>query len=234
MSILSVTDFIAGYGSAQVINGIDFELEKGRILALLGRNGVGKTTLMKCIMGLIKPTSGNIMLKGRDIAGQAPHVIAKAGIAYVPQGRGIFPKLTVRENLVVGTRAAGRGVNNIPAEVFDYFPILKERESQPGGTLSGGEQQQLAIARALCGQPEILLLDEPSEGIQPNIVQQIGDFILQVTAESGLSVLIVEQNIELALRLAGSCMIMDKGSLVFEGLPSELESEELLAKYLAV
>ena len=154
--------------------------------------------------------------------------------AYVPQGRGIFAKLSVRENLLVGTRAQRNGTGTIPDEVFSYFPILQERLDQAGGTLSGGEQQMLAIARALCGHPAVLLLDEPSEGIQPSIVQELGRIIARISASSGTSVLLVKQNIDLALETSGRCLVMEKGRIVHEGAPDDLRDEAVLSKYLAI
>ena len=155
-------------------------------------------------------------------------------MAYVPQGRGIFAKLTVRENLLVGTRAQRDGAGCIPDEVFAYFPILQERLNQAGGTLSGGEQQMLAIARALCGQPAVLLLDEPSEGIQPTIVQELGRIIGRISESSGTSVLLVEQNIDLALETSRRCLVMEKGRIVHEGTPDDLRDEAVLSSFLAI
>jgi urea ABC transporter ATP-binding protein UrtE len=205
----------------------------GEVLALLGRNGVGKTTLMRSIIGLLHPSRGGAHLNGEALAGLQPHQIARRGIAYVPQGRGIFAKLTVRENLLIGTRAVGGGAS-IPPEVFEYFPILQERLGQAGGTLSGGQQQMLAIGRALCGRPKVLLLDEPSEGVQPNIVQEIGKLIRGIVERSGITVLLVEQNLDLALKTAHRCVIMEKGCIVYEGAPQDMEDETILRRYLAI
>jgi urea ABC transporter ATP-binding protein UrtE len=223
----------AAYGPVPVLTGIDIEVREGEILVLLGRNGVGKTTLMRTLVGLLKPSAGRIEFDGLDITGQPPHRAARAGMAYVPQGRGIFPKLTVRENLQVGTRARNDG-DGIPQHVFEYFPILRERLGQRGGTLSGGEQQMLAIGRALCSDPKLLLLDEPSEGIQPNIVQQIGDLIRQIVARRDISVLLVEQNLDLALGVASRCAIMEKGAIVRQGRPEDFRDEAVLRRYLAI
>ena len=232
--MLKVTNLHAAYSTVPVLTGVDCALGKGEVLALLGRNGVGKTTLMKALIGLLRPTEGRVELDGNAIQGLPPHRIARLGMAYVPQGRGIFAKLSVRENLLVGTRAQRNGTGAIPDEVFSYFPILRERLEQAGGTLSGGEQQMLAIARALCGHPAVLLLDEPSEGIQPSIVQELGRIIARISASSGTSVLLVEQNIDLALETSGRCLVMEKGRIVHEGAPDDLRDEAVLSKYLAI
>jgi branched-chain amino acid transport system ATP-binding protein len=173
-------------------------------------------------------------LDGEVISGQPPHAIAHKGIAYVPQGRGIFPKLTVHENLMVGTRAQKTGASGIPAELFAYFPVLQKRLDQLGGTLSGGEQQQLAIGRALCGKPKILLLDEPSDGIQPNIVQQIGELLVELVKQTEISILIIEQNLDLVLHVAHRCIVMDKGQIIHRGRPDDFQDERLVKKYLAI
>jgi len=232
--MLKVSNLHAAYGTVPVLTGVELDLGKGEILALLGRNGVGKTTLMKALIGLLRPTEGTVELDGSAIEGLAPHRIARLGIAYVPQGRGIFAKLTVRENLLVGTRAQRNGAGGIPDEVFSYFPILQERLAQAGGTLSGGEQQMLAIARALCGRPSVLLLDEPSEGIQPTIVQELGRIIGRISETSGMSVLLVEQNIDLALEASRRCLVMEKGRIVHEGAPEDFRDESVLRRFLAI
>ncbi len=234
MTMLRVSNLHAAYGAVPVLAGVDLDLEQGEILALLGRNGVGKTTLMKTLIGLLRPTEGRIELDDEAIGGLAPHRIARRGIAYVPQGRGIFAKLSVRENLLVGTRAQRDAAGDIPTDVFSYFPILEERLDQAGGTLSGGEQQMLAIARALCGRPAVLLLDEPSEGIQPTIVQELGRIIPQISESNGMAVLLVEQNIDLALEASRRCLVMEKGRIVHEGTPEDFRDETVLRKYLAI
>jgi urea ABC transporter ATP-binding protein UrtE len=218
----------------QVLNGVNLELADNEVLAMIGRNGVGKTTLMKVLIGLLKTTQGKIQLNGQEISRCLPHFISRNGIAYVPQGRGIFPKLSVKENLMIGTRAQNKKSARIPAVIYDYFPILKERLHQRGGTLSGGEQQMLALARALCGDPKILLLDEPSEGIQPSIVQQIGELILQIVADANLSVLLVEQNLDLAIQVASRFLVMEKGEIVYEGKPDDFKNENIIKRFLAI
>lgn len=232
--MLRVEGLRAAYGSIPVLNGVDLMVGHGEVLVLLGRNGVGKTTLMRALIGLLPPTAGRIAFDGVDMTGGRPHRIARAGISYVPQGRGIFPKLTVRENLLIGTRARPNGDERIPEEVYAHFPMLRERGEQLAGTLSGGQQQQLAIGRALCAEPKLLLLDEPSEGIQPNLVQEIGCFIRELVGRTGVSVLLVEQNLDLGLGVASRCAIMEKGAIVHEGKPAELRCDAALHRYLAI
>jgi urea ABC transporter ATP-binding protein UrtE len=211
--MLQIQNLSAGYGHVPVLHDVRLDIVKGETLVLLGRNGVGKSTLLRTVMGIVKPSKGNVLLSGTNMAGWPSHKLAKAGVAYVPQGRGIFPKLTVEENLLMGLRARSDGLTSVPSDILDLFPILGERMRQPGGTLSGGQQQILALARALCGAPTLLLLDEPSEGIQPSIVQQIGDLLRQFNREIGITVLLVEQNLELARHAATRCLVMQKGRI---------------------
>jgi len=232
--MLKVNNLTAGYGSAQILNGASLELKNKEVLALLGRNGVGKTTLLKSIMGIVRSTDGNILLGSKDISKVAIHEIALSGIGYVPQGRGIFDKLTVEENLRMGLRSRPDGSDEIPSFIFQKFPILDERRGQLAGTMSGGQKQQLAISRALCGDPKILLLDEPSEGIQPNIVHDIGIFIRELVADRDISILIVEQNLELIGLASDRFDIMVKGQIVHSGIKDDLGDEEMLKKYLSV
>ena len=200
----------------------------------MGRNGMGKTTLLKTIMGILRTRAGQITLDGEAIMQCPTHEIAKAGIGYVPQGRGIFDKLTVEENLAMGLRARADGMDEIPAYLFETFPILDERRRQLAGTMSGGQKQQLAISRALCSDPKVLLLDEPSEGIQPNIVHEIGTFLRRLIAERPIAVLVVEQNLDLVEHASSRFLMMEKGRIVHAGSTSELQDEALLQKYLAV
>ena len=232
--MLSIGKLTSGYGSIQVLNGVDLELGDREVVALMGRNGMGKTTLLKTLMGIVDAGSGSFALDGINITKKPTHEIARMGLGYVPQGRGIFDKLTVEENLRMGLRARSDGSDEIPAYLFETFPILDERRKQLAGTMSGGQKQQLAISRALCSDPKVLLLDEPSEGIQPNIVREIGDFIKQLIEERSIAVLIVEQNIELVERSAQRYIMMEKGQIVHRGDTAELEDEALLQKYLAV
>jgi urea ABC transporter ATP-binding protein UrtE len=234
--MLRVAELHAGYGSTPVLCGVSLGLRAGEVLALMGRNGAGKTTLMRTIIGLLRPRSGSIELDGASICAWLPHRIAQKGVAFVPQGRGIFAKLTVRENLLIGTRAAGQVRAQIPSNIFDYFPVLAERLEQRGGTLSGGEQQMLAIARALCGRPRVLLLDEPSEGIQPSIVHDLGRLLRRIVNDAGVAVLLVEQNIDLALQLADRGLVMEKGRIVREGSADDFRDESglHLQEFLAI
>ena len=216
-----------------VLHGLSLTVGRAEAVAVMGRNGVGKSTLLRSIVGLVKPSAGSVEVDGHAIAGAPPHRIARLGIGYVPQGRGIFPKLTVKENLILGTRAVGKE-GRIDEQVFAYFPILQERLRQIGGTLSGGEQQMLAIARALCGQPKVLLLDEPSEGIQPSIVKLLVALLPRIRSEAGLTVVIVEQNLDLAQHTADRFVFMDKGRTVHECGRKALEDKSILRRYLGV
>jgi urea ABC transporter ATP-binding protein UrtE len=231
--MLEIKSLQAGYGILPVLHDVSFTMNKGETLVLLGRNGVGKTTLLKSLIGIVKPTSGEIRLNDQEVCGWRPHRLARAGIAYVPQGRGIFPKLTVEENLQVGLRGRSDGRTTIPGDILDMFPILRERMKQLGGTFSGGQQQQLALARALCGNPDLLLLDEPSEGIQPSIVQQIGDLLQMFNRDMGITVLLVEQNFELARKAASRCLIMSKGCISGALTKEELNDESKVFATLA-
>ena len=232
--MLKIEALTSAYGSAQILNRVDLEIDRGEVVALLGRNGVGKTTLMKTIMNIVTATGGDIRLNDHEIAGMPTFEIARAGIGYVPQGRGIFDKLTVEENLQIGLRANADTSAKIPDFVYERFPILAERQRQLAGTMSGGQKQQLAISRAMCGDPTVLLLDEPSEGIQPNIVQDIGLFLRELVETRRIAVLLVEQNLGLVKAAADRFAIMVKGEIVHGGHPAELENEELLQRYLSV
>ena len=231
--MLRITGLDAGYDGVPVIHGLSLTVGRAEAVAVMGRNGVGKSTLLRSIVGLVKPSAGSVEVDGHAIAGDAPHRIARLGIGYVPQGRGIFPKLTVKENLILGTRAVGKE-GRIDEQVFAYFPILQERLRQIGGTLSGGEQQMLAIARALCGQPKVLLLDEPAEGIQPSIVKLLEALLPRIRSEAGLTVVIVEQNLELAQHTADRFLFMDKGRIVHQCDREALEDKSILRRYLGV
>lgn len=217
--MLRIENLSAGYGNAPVLHEIALDIAPNEIVGVLGCNGAGKSTLVKAIMGLLPQVTGEIRLLGEPVMGLHTHEIARRGIGLVPQGRWIFPKLTVRENLMMGTRAArGADIGTIPQSVFEYFPVLKARLKQEGGTLSGGEQQVLAIARALCGRPKLLLLDEPSDGVQPSLVDLIGDVLPVLCRESPLAVLLVEQNLDLVLRSAHRCVVLENGRVVHAGL----------------
>ncbi len=233
--MLTVSGLKSGYGALPVLHGVDLSISAGEVVGLLGRNGAGKTTLLRTLGGALAAQAGTIRIDGRDVSRSRAYMRARAGIAHVPQGRGIFGRLTVEENLEVGTRAAGKiDVKRLLDEAYAHFPILRDRRRQMTGTFSGGQQQMLAIARALCGQPKALLLDEPSEGIQPNIVQEIGELVPRLARERGIAVLLVEQNLDLALHASGRCIVMDKGLIVHAAETSAFRNEELLAQFLAL
>ncbi|MDG3579345.1 ABC transporter ATP-binding protein [Rhizobium sp. YJ-22] len=233
--MLTVSGLKSGYGALPVLHGVDLSISAGEVVGLLGRNGAGKTTLLRTLGGALATQAGTIRIDGRDVSRSRAYMRARAGIAHVPQGRGIFGRLTVEENLEVGTRAAGKiDVKRLLDEAYAHFPILRDRRRQMAGTFSGGQQQMLAIARALCGQPKALLLDEPSEGIQPNIVQEIGELVPRLARERGIAVLLVEQNLDLALHASGRCIVMDKGLIVHAAETSAFRNEELLAQFLAL
>jgi len=224
----------SGYGKSIVCMDVSISIGDGEKVCILGRNGVGKTTFLKTLMGLLPISQGEGFVDKAPLKNVPSFRIARMGVGYVPQGRGIFGKLTVRENLGLGTIAEKRRIGEVSDEVFQYFPILKERLDQKAGTLSGGEQQMLSIARALAGNPKLLLLDEPSEGIQPNIVQSLGEIINRVGAERKLTVLIVEQNLDFALSIATRGYVMEKGAIVESGTTEELRGDRIVQEYLGV
>ncbi len=233
--LLEVRGLRAGYGATPILQGVEFSVGKGDIVAIIGRNGVGKTTLMKCLIGLLPATAGTILYDRSDVTAEDANVRARRGIGYIPQGRGIFPRLNVAENLTMGEMIGiDKGGKKLRELVDRYFPILGTRSSQRAGTLSGGEQQQLAIGRALIGNPDLVLLDEPSEGIQPSIVQQIAENIRKLNAEIGLTVLFVEQNIDMIMSMAQRCYVMDKGAIVDQVAPGDLADDRVMRKYLAI
>ena len=232
--MLSVADVHVAYGKTPALMGPSFIVGAGEIVSIIGRNGVGKTTLLKTIIGLLRVTSGVISLDGEDLTRLPAHERARRGLGYVPQGRMIFADLTVEENLLVGVdlnRANGRALLE---EVLAEFPRLRERYRQRGDTLSGGEQQMLALGRALVGGPKVLLLDEPSEGIQPSIVQEIEAKIASISRARGLAIVLVEQNIELAAALARRIYVMEKGRIAREIAPENVMDEDIVRDYLAV
>lgn len=233
--MLRIEGLVCGYGGSQVLRGIDLEVGEGESLALLGRNGMGKSTLLRAIMGLLPARAGALWFKDRRIDGAKPETIAKAGLAFVPQGREIFADLTVEENLLLGALAKDGFSAAVPEGIYARFPVLSERRGQKGGTLSGGQQQQLAIGRALAGAPAMLLLDEPSEGLQPSIVSELGAAMRRAVTEEGLTLITVEQNVELALTLADRCLFIENGVLVAEAGTAELRADmSLLHKHLAI
>jgi urea transport system ATP-binding protein len=221
------------YGESHTLWDLDVEIPEGQCSCVMGRNGVGKTTLMDCIMGLLPLRSGSMDLKGKDLTRLPAERRAGLGIGYVPQGRQIFPLLTVEENLQIGLPARADRKKQVPDFVFELFPVLKEMLGRRGGDLSGGQQQQLAIGRALVIDPKLLILDEPTEGIQPNIVQEIGDVIRWLNREVGLTVILVEQKLPFARRVADRFLILDRGRLMATGEMDELD-EGLVKEYLTV
>ena len=232
-SLLTVEGLRSGYGGKPVLQGVDLSVRDCEVMAVIGRNGVGKSTLMKAVIGLLPTTDGAIRFNGADIGAETPHARARRGIGYVPQGRDVFPRMSVEENLRVGLSISGARTADFDP-VYAYFPILKERRRQAAGTLSGGQQQQLAIGRVLVGQPTLLLLDEPSEGIQPSIVQDIARIVVELNRKTGLTVVLVEQNIDMIRAMAQRCYVMDKGRVVAELTPAMLDDSAVVRRYLAV
>ena len=231
---LEVGSVAAGYGSITVLRGVSLRVADGEILGVLGRNGMGKSTLIRCISGLIPASAGTIRFAGRDIAALPPHQRARLGITTVVQGRGIFPRMTVRENLEMGRIAGGTVKRSRLDEVLGYFPRLKERLGQLAGTMSGGEQQMLAIGRGLMTDPKLMLLDEPSDGIMPALVAQIAETLVAINRNEGMTIIIVEQNVPMVFRMTRHCIILEKGTVVAEGSREELEASEVMHEYLAV
>jgi branched-chain amino acid transport system ATP-binding protein len=225
--LLAVEDIRTAYGLSRVLFGISLAVVRGECVCLLGRNGVGKTTTMRSVMGLTPPSSGRVLWQGRDITGWPPHRAARAGIGFVPEDRRIFAELTVRENLEVGARAARRPGHWTITTVGELFPILDERRDQRGGHLSGGEQQMLTIARTLMGNPELLLLDEPSEGLAPLVVETLRLKIGELKAQ-GLTILLAEQGVDFALSLADRVYVLEKGTVRYSGKAAELRNDEAL------
>ena len=231
--MLKVTGLNQSYGESHTLWDVDLNIDVGTCTCLLGRNGMGKTTLLNSIMGLTPVSSGDIVFDQQNITKQAAELRAKMQIGYVPQGRDIFSQLTVEENLLIGLGARKDKVRKVPERIYELFPVLKDMLRRRGGDLSGGQQQQLAIGRALSLDPKLLILDEPCEGIQPNIVHQIGDVILQLNKEENLTVLLVEQKLPFARRVGQYFTIMDKGRSVANGKMTEL-NDELIQRHLKV
>jgi len=223
------------YGKSHIVHGVSMDIEKGEIVALVGRNGVGKSTFLKSIMGLVPPQSGSIRFKGQEMIGWRPHKICRLGIGYVPEERRIFPNLTVRQNLLIGLKPDQKVENPWTVEkVYKYFPQLEKRAGQKGGHLSGGEQQMLTIGRTLMGNPEVLLVDEPTEGLAPLLVKMVVDILRGIHNDNG-SILLVEQALDVCLSLASRAYVMSKGEIVFKGTGEELQNnKEVIKKYLEV
>ncbi|WP_101296196.1 ABC transporter ATP-binding protein [Halegenticoccus soli] len=224
----------AAYDTTPILRNVDLAVEAGEIVGVMGKNGVGKTTLMKTVIGLLEPTDGTITYAGTDVTESSADERARAGIGYIPQGREVFPKLNVEQNIRMGETVNADSDETLYDEIYDYFPVLANRADQQASTLSGGQQQMLAIARALVSNPDLLLLDEPSEGIQPSIVDQISCDMQAINEELGTTILFVEQNLGVIRELADRCYAMERGKLVDEVGPETLADESVLTKYLAV
>lgn len=232
--LLKVSGLRAGYGQTPILQGIDLEVRRGEIVSLIGRNGVGKTTILRCLMGQLPASAGSVQLQGRDITRMTPDARARLGIGYVPQGREVFPRLTVAENLFVGRLVGGSESRKLADQVYRYFPRLKERENQAAGTMSGGEQQQLAIGRALIGNPSLILLDEPSEGVQPSIVQMICQTLSSIREELGSTIVFVEQNLDTILALSERAYVIEKGRVVRQIDHTEISDPEVVRLSLLI
>ncbi|UVL62201.1 urea ABC transporter ATP-binding subunit UrtE [Pseudomonas sp. B21-032] len=214
------------YGGSHILRGLSFEAKVGEITCLLGRNGVGKTTLLRCLMGLLPTREGSVHWEGQAITTLKPHQRVHAGIAYVPQGREIFPRLTVEENLLMGLSRFGAGqAKRVPAFIYELFPVLEQMKQRRGGDLSGGQQQQLAIGRALASQPRLLILDEPTEGIQPSVIKEIGAVIAKLAARGDMAILLVEQFYDFAAELADQYLVMSRGEIIQAGRGENMQAE---------
>ncbi len=234
--LLEVKDLNTFYEQSHILQGVSLNVDHGEIVCLLGRNGVGKSTTLKSIIGLVKPRSGEVLFKGQNVAGMPPHVVAKLGVGYVPEDRRIFPTLTLRENLLMGIKPGQKenGDGWTIEKVYKYFPALQARDKQKGGHLSGGEQQMLTIARTLMGDPEVILIDEPTEGLAPKIVETVEKVIRDIH-QHNIPILLVEQNMRVGLRLAERIYVISKGKIVFQGTGQELkDAREVREKYLEV
>ncbi len=231
--MLEVSDLHAWYGKSHVLQGVTFQVAEGEIVSLLGRNGVGRSTTVKTIMGEVAP-QGSILFKGEQIAGRKSYEIARRGLGYVPENREVFPTLTVRQNLLLGMKSTTPSDRWSIGEVFAMFPLLAERADVPGGALSGGEQQLLSMCRSLMGDPDMLLIDEPTEGLAPKIVEQVGNLLREI-ASRGIAILLVEQKLNIAMRISNRLYIMGQGQIVWEGTPESLnEAGDVRAEWLEV
>ena len=226
--LLEVDDLHAYYGKSHILHGVTFRVEEGEIVSLLGRNGVGRSTTIKAIMGDVPP-KGSIRFKGEEIAGLKPHQTARKGLGYVPETRDIFPGLTVRQNLMLGEKPGKIGGRWTMRDMFRMFPVLEERAETPGGVLSGGEQQMLTMCRTLMGDPDLVMIDEPTEGLSPMMVEHVGGLLLEI-AKRGVAILLVEQKLTIALKISKRVYLMGRGRIVFEGAPAELESDSAVRK----
>ncbi|WP_058992121.1 ABC transporter ATP-binding protein [Haloarcula sp. CBA1127] len=232
--MLELDEVSAAYDTTPILRDVDLSVDEGEIVGVMGKNGVGKTTLLKTVMGLLEPSEGTISYDGVDVTDASADERARAGIGYIPQGRDVFPKLTVEQNIRMGETIRSDSDETLYDQIYDYFPVLEERASQEAGTLSGGQQQMLAIGRALVSNPDLLLLDEPSEGIQPSIVDQISQDMQTINDDLGTTILFVEQNLGVIREMADRCYAMERGTVVDELGPSTIADEDAIAEYLAV
>lgn len=229
--MLNVSNYHVSYGQSEILHGLEFKVQPNEIVAVMGRNGMGKTTLMKSLIGMIPSNKGSVQLNGKELSGMKSHERVKHGCAFVPQGRMIFSTMTVRENIETGLVSTGR--RTVPSDLYDLFPVLLEMRSRRGGNLSGGQQQQLAIARALASNPKLLLLDEPTEGIQPSIISEMAKTLKLIRDQRGLSIIVSEQVLKFALDIADRILVIEKGMIVHEELRANVD-EAKVASYLAV
>lgn len=224
--MLQVKELNQYYGGSHILRGVSFEARIGEVTCLLGRNGVGKTTLLKCLMGIIPARSGSVLWQDKNVTHWKPHQRVRAGVAYVPQGRDIFPRLTVEENLLLGlSRFSAPEARHVPDDIYALFPVLQEMKHRRGGDLSGGQQQQLAIGRALASCPQLLILDEPTEGIQPSVIKEISQVISQLANRGDMAILLVEQFYDFAQQLADKYLLMSRGSIIQRGDGKNMEAE---------
>lgn len=230
---LEIKSINAFYGTSHILHGVTLDVPKGGMVSVLGRNGAGKTTLLRTVIGIVMPKSGSILFDGTDITHMKSHMRARQGISYVSQGREIMPDLTVKENLLLALLGKGAKANRVPEFVFEYFPALRDLTDRKGGVLSGGEQQQLAIARAIVQEPDLLLLDEPTEGLQPSVVAEIQEIIKRIHSERGCKILLVEQNLEFVREVTQQFALMENGQIFVQGEVGEL-TQELVGRYLSV
>ncbi len=231
---IEVENIDVGYDGIEVLRNVSLTVASGEVLGVLGRNGMGKSTLIRALSGLLPVSRGSIKIDGKDVTNWPVHARARAGLTTIVQGRGMFPKMTVRDSLEMGRIASGRSARNRLDEVLSYFPRLAERMDQPSGSMSGGEQQMLAIGRGLMTDPKVMLLDEPSDGIMPLLVQQIAVTLAEINRREGMTIVIVEQNVPMIMRMAQRCIILEKGEIVARGLSEEMSRDGVLQKYLAI
>jgi urea transport system ATP-binding protein len=230
---LEINSINAFYGTSHILHGVTLDVPKGGMVSVLGRNGAGKTTLLRTVIGIVMPKSGSILFDGTDITHMKSYMRARQGISYVSQGREIMPDLTVRENLLLALLGKGAKANGVPEFVFEYFPALRDLTDRKGGVLSGGQQQQLAIARAIVQEPDLLLLDEPTEGLQPSVVAEIQEIIKRIHSERGCKILLVEQNLEFVREVTQQFALMENGQIFVQGEVGEL-TQELVTRHLSV